>query len=80
MSPEEFTHGSVIDELTNVYLMGATAFALFGGEKDRSIDKWRLSEKLYEIALKAVSEEREKRQQSLAEFKCEWDRYVVPPQ
>jgi aminoglycoside phosphotransferase (APT) family kinase protein len=80
MSPEEFTHGSVIDELTNVYLIGATAFALFGGEKDRSIDKWRLSEKLYEIALKAVSEEREKRQQSLAEFKCEWDRYVVPPQ
>ncbi|MGE6753754.1 serine/threonine protein kinase [Rossellomorea sp. NPDC071047] len=72
MSPEEFEQGAVIDEITNVYLMGATAFALFGGEKDRSIDKWRLSEKLYKVALKAVSEDREKRQQSLEEFKSEW--------
>lgn len=36
MSPEEFAFGSAIDEITNVYLMGATAFALFGGERDRS--------------------------------------------
>ncbi|MGD6958303.1 phosphotransferase [Rossellomorea aquimaris] len=74
MSPEEFEQGAVIDEITNVYLIGATAFALFGGEKDRSIDKWRLSEKLYRVALKAVSDDREKRQQSLAEFKKEWIR------
>ncbi|MHA7136695.1 phosphotransferase [Rossellomorea arthrocnemi] len=74
MSPEEFTRGAVIDEITNVYGMGATAFALFGGEKDRSMEKWRLSKELYEVALKAVIDEREKRQQSLAEFKDEWDR------
>lgn len=37
--PEEFTLGAVIDEVTNVYGMGATAFALFGGEKDRSFEK-----------------------------------------
>lgn len=29
MSPEEFERGAAIDEITNVYLMGATAFALF---------------------------------------------------
>jgi aminoglycoside phosphotransferase (APT) family kinase protein len=73
MSPEEFEQGAEINEITNVYLIGATAFALFGGEKDRSIEKWRLSEKLYRVALKAVSEDREKRQQSLEEFKSEWD-------
>jgi hypothetical protein len=74
MSPEEFTHGAAIDEITNVYLMGAAAFALFGGENDRSLDKWRLSKELYQVALKAVNDHREKRQQSLAEFRFEWDR------
>ncbi|WP_175987460.1 phosphotransferase family protein [Bacillus sp. Marseille-Q1617] len=73
MSPEEFEHGAEIDEITNVYLMGATAFALFGGETDRSLDKWRLSEASYRVALKAVSDDREKRQRSLEEFKNEWD-------
>ncbi|WP_257141219.1 serine/threonine protein kinase [Bacillus sp. AFS015802] len=78
MSPEEFQEGAAIDEITNVYVMGATAFALFGGEKDRSMGKWRLSGELYEVALRAVSDDREKRQQSLTEFKREWDRRVVP--
>ncbi len=72
MSPEEFKKGAEIDEITNVYLIGATAFALFGGEKDRSFSKWRLSGELYEVAQRAVSDEREKRQQSLVEFKREW--------
>jgi aminoglycoside phosphotransferase (APT) family kinase protein len=73
MSPEEFEDGGEIDEITNVYLMGATAFALFGGEADRSLEKWRLSEASYRVALKAVSDERKKRQRSLGEFKNEWD-------
>lgn len=73
MSPEEFREGAPIDEITNVYVMGATAFALFGGEKDRSFSKWRLNEALYDVALKAVSDEREKRHGSLVEFKREWD-------
>jgi aminoglycoside phosphotransferase (APT) family kinase protein len=72
MSPEEFTLGEPIDEITNVYLMGATAFALFGGEKNRSIEKWRLSDELYKVALKAVNDKRDKRQQSLSDFECDW--------
>ena len=72
MAPEEFERGAEIDEITNVYAMGATAFALFGGEKDRSFSKWRLSEALYEVALRAVSDERERRHGSLVEFKREW--------
>lgn len=73
MSPEEFQKGAEIDEITNVYVMGATAFALFGGEKDRLLENWRLSEALYEVARRAVSDEREKRHGSLVEFKREWD-------
>ncbi|MCA0149597.1 phosphotransferase [Rossellomorea vietnamensis] len=74
MAPEEFQEGAAIDEITNVYVMGATAFALFGGEKDRSRGKWRLSDGLYEVALRAVSDDREARQPSLLELKREWDR------
>ncbi|TMU87186.1 hypothetical protein FGG79_03360 [Bacillus sp. BHET2] len=79
MSPEEFEKGAEIDEITNVYLIGATAFALFGGGKDRSFSKWRFGEALYEVALRAVSDEREKRQQSLVEFKREWSGYRNNP-
>jgi aminoglycoside phosphotransferase (APT) family kinase protein len=74
MSPEEFTLGEVIDEITNVYVIGATAFALFGGERNRSIDKWRFGNELYKVALKAVNDNREDRQQSLSEFETEWNR------
>jgi aminoglycoside phosphotransferase (APT) family kinase protein len=74
MSPEEFTLDATIDEITNVYVMGATAFALFGGETYRSIEKWRLGDELYKVALKAVNDKREKRQQSLSEFEYEWNK------
>jgi serine/threonine-protein kinase len=40
MSPEEFELGAPIDEVTNVFNMGATAFCLLGGERDRSLAKW----------------------------------------
>ena len=72
MSPEEFKLGAAIDELTNVYTMGATAFALFCDEGDRSMESWRLSKELYEVAKKAVSDDRNLRQRSLEMFIGEW--------
>lgn len=72
MSPEEFELGATIDEITNVYLMGATAFALFN-DYDRSLERWQLSEGLYKVALKAVSNERNQRQQSIQQFIEEWN-------
>jgi len=72
MSPEEFEKGAVIDEITNVYLMGATAFALFG-DYSRTREKWQLSSGLYKVALKAVSYERSQRQQSIQQFIDEWN-------
>jgi len=71
MSPEEFKLGAQLDEVTNVYTAGAIAFALFG-EYERTREKWELSEALFKAAAKAVSDEREARQQSIRQFIEEW--------
>ena len=78
MSPEEYILGADIDERTNVFLMGAVAFALFGGEADRSAAKWRLNGELYDIAIKAASPEREKRFASISEFSKAWNMAFHP--
>ena len=70
-SPEEYEFGAVIDEITNVYTMGSTAFALFGGY-NRTRDKWQLSDKLFEVATKAISDDRNGRQQSIRQLREEW--------
>jgi serine/threonine-protein kinase len=74
MSPEEFTLGAEIDEVTNVFNMGATAFYLLGGERDRSLAKWEAGEQLYKVAAKAVAPDRDSRYSSLAEFYEAWTR------
>ena len=70
-SPEETQLGAAIDEITNVYTMGATAFALFA-DFDRSPDAWTLSRSLYEVAKRATSDDRSQRQQSICSFMAEW--------
>ena len=72
MSPEEFALGAAIDEITNVYTLGATTFALFGDERDRCIEKWNLRKDQFSVAKKAVSDERDKRQQSIEQLITEW--------
>jgi len=72
MSPEEYRLGNIIDEVTNVYTMGATAFALFGDERDRHIEKWTLNRMLYGVAKRAVSDERNERYQSIPELMQAW--------
>lgn len=71
-SPEEFRLGAVIAEITNVYTVGATAFALFGGYS-RTMDRWQLNEKLFAVATKAVSDDKAYRQQSIKQFREEWE-------
>jgi serine/threonine-protein kinase len=71
MSPEEFTIGAVIDEVTNVYVMGATAFALFA-DSDRTLEKWPLSKRMHGVVKRAVSDERNNRQQSIQQLIEEW--------
>ncbi|WP_409271273.1 serine/threonine protein kinase [Neobacillus sp. SCS-31] len=72
MSPEEFELGAPIDSQTNVFNMGAAAFVLLGGELDRSFSKWQASANLYEVALKAVENERAARYSTVEEFFDAW--------
>ena len=72
-SPEKFILGAPIDAKTNVYTMGAIAFGLLGGEMDHSFSKWEANRSLYEVALCAVSKEREQRYATINECKNAWD-------
>lgn len=72
-SPEEYEKGSTIDEVTNVFTLGAMAFVLFGASLDRSLEKWEATSKRYKVALRAVSLNREERFQSIEEFITSWN-------
>ncbi|MBB6731578.1 serine/threonine protein kinase [Cohnella zeiphila] len=72
-APEEFELGAPIDARTNVFTMGAVAFGLLGGETDRSFAKWEAGSPLYEVALRAVREDRALRYGSVRAFKSAWE-------
>lgn len=74
MSPEEFELGASIDEVTNVYLAGAMAFALLGVDTDRRLDVWNAGEALYQVAHKAVQSDRAQRYPTLLAMRAEWMR------
>ena len=71
MSPEEFTLGATIDETTNVYTMGATAFVLFS-ENDRSQEAWPLNAASFAVVKQAVSDDRSLRQKTIRQLMKEW--------
>jgi serine/threonine protein kinase, bacterial len=71
-SPEEYVLNSPIDSITNVFNLGAIAFGLLGGESDHSFSKWDANKKLYEVALKAVEKDRNKRYSTVSEFYEAW--------
>ena len=72
MSPEESRSGAIVDEVSNVYTMGATAFVFFAEDDKNSREKWTLSNALYEVAKKAISEPRNQRQQTIRDLIAEW--------
>lgn len=76
MSPEEFELNAFIDGRTNVFNMGAIAFGLIGGELNRSFTKWDGNKALYEVALKAVDENRQDRFATVKEFLSAWEEAV----
>jgi serine/threonine-protein kinase len=71
VSPEECVPDAIMDEVTNVYTMGATAFALFA-YGDRSPEAWPLNMALYDVAKKSVSDDRDQRQQTIEQLITEW--------
>jgi len=72
-SPEECRGYSIISEVSNVYTMGAIAFYLFAENDKASRAKWTLNDALYEVAKKAISEQRSGRQQTIGKFIDEWN-------
>ncbi|MDZ5610432.1 serine/threonine protein kinase [Bacillus pseudomycoides] len=72
MSPEEFELGAVIDGKTNVFNMGAIAFALLGGERNRSFTKWEAGKELYDVVSRAVEKNRNQRYASVEGFYIAW--------
>ena len=72
MSPEEHRIAGVLDEVTNVYTMGAAAFMLLS-DYDRSPEKWPLNAATYAVVKKAVSAEKRDRQQSISKLITEWN-------
>jgi len=70
-SPEERVADEVMDEITNVYTMGAIAFSLLS-YCVRTPEVWPLNKALYDVVKRAVSDERSKRQQSINQLIEEW--------
>ena len=87
-APEEYIYGAVIDEATNVYTLGALMFdCFFGNYTDDEIrqryetnafspcsfENWELSKACFDVALKAVSKDRDKRFSTINEFHLAWN-------
>ena len=85
-APEEYVKGAVIDERTNVFTLGVLLFEFFGifSEEEISrryfenqfrpcdIARWKLDEESYNVASRAVSQERDARYKSIKEFHAKW--------
>lgn len=85
-APEEYTYGTVIDGVTNVFTLGALIFHFFGNySRDNigqmyknngffpcSLEEWELSKNAYEVVRKAVNKDRGGRYQSMSDFHQAW--------
>lgn len=86
-APEEYVYGACIDEITNIYTLGALIFHFFGqfsenDIKERylrnsffpcSIDNWNLDKHVFKVALKAVNLERDNRFKTITQFHLAWN-------
>ena len=76
MSPEEYVLGAQIDEVTNVFTMGALAFEFLGNNRERTLAEWHAPRALFEVASQATSANRVERYPSIAAFCAAWDEAV----
>jgi serine/threonine-protein kinase len=71
MSPEEFELGALIDQRSNVFVMGRTALMfLSDGTPDR--ERFRGTDAIFEVVVKACNPERRDRFGSMDEFCLAW--------
>lgn len=75
LSPEEYEKGAALDEVTNVFTLGQMGFSLFT-DSDRSQEVFPLTAGCFDVLMKAISPDREKRYRSIAEFEENWKREI----
>jgi serine/threonine-protein kinase len=71
MAPEEFELGALIDERTNVFVMGRTAL-VFLSDGTLNADAFRGTRALFEVVARACEPERSSRYDSMAAFCSAW--------
>lgn len=71
MAPEEFQKGERIDEKTNIFMLGRTAFVLLANSSDLR-GAWKGSEAMWQVAKKATNTDPRLRHQSVQEFVSAW--------
>jgi len=71
MAPEEFQKGARIDERTNVFMLGRTAFVLLANNSD-SRDDWKGNDATWHVAKKATNADKQLRYASVQEFVSAW--------
>jgi serine/threonine protein kinase len=71
MAPEEFELGALIDERTNVFVMGRTAL-VFLSDGTLNADAFRGTRDLFEVVARACEPERSRRYDSMAAFYSAW--------
>jgi len=71
MAPEEFELGALIDERTNVYVMGRTAL-IFLSDGTLNAEAFRGTRAILEVVARACEPERSRRYESMAEFYHAW--------
>ena len=71
-APEEYIPGATLDRATNVYNLGAMAFALFGSY-GRTRESWELSDGLFAVAAKAAADGRPDRYPDAKALKEAWE-------
>lgn len=89
-APEEYIKGSAIDEQTNIFTLGALIFDFFGSFSESEMEQryllnrfipcsyshWQLNEQSYQVAIKAVSTNRNERYKTFTEFFDDWEKAV----
>jgi serine/threonine protein kinase len=72
MSPEEYRLGAPIDEVTNVFALGALAHTFLGDDATKSREAWVGSDAQFEVAARALHAERDDRWPSVAALAGAW--------
>lgn len=72
LAPEEYRKGAQLDGATAVYRLGTLAFDFFGDGRDKTSNAWIGPRNLYQVAARAVSEDKQRRYGTVERFLRAW--------